>query len=163
MKWLLIIIIAIVALIAIMYLIGYFMPVEHVSNHSIVLKSNPEKVWTILHDHGQYPTWRSDVKKVEVTDPTHWTETSTNGTISFEAQIIEPFSSFNARITNKDLPFGGNWMYELSADNGATRLTITEHGEVYNPIFRFMSKYVFGHNATLKKFADDLSKKINGR
>jgi hypothetical protein len=163
MKWLLIIIIAIVALIAIMYLIGYFMPVQHVSTHSVVLNSNAEKVWTILHDHGQYPSWRSDVKKVEVADATHWTEISSNGTITFEAQISEPLLSFDAHITNKDLPFGGKWTYKLSPNNTGTQLTITEHGEVYNPIFRFMSKYVFGHNATLKKFADDLSKKINSK
>jgi hypothetical protein len=161
MKWLLIILIAIIALIAIMYLIGYFMPVQHVSTHTVLLNSTPENVWKILHDHSQYPSWRSDVKKIEITDATHWTEHTTNGKMSFEAEVIRVNSLFHAHITNKDLPFGGSWTYELVPDNGATKLVITENGEVYNPIFRFMSKFIFGHDSTMKKFAADLSMKIN--
>jgi hypothetical protein len=163
MKWLLIIVIVIAAPIVIMYLIGYFMPVQHVSSHTVLLNAAPEQVWNILQDHRQYATWRSDVKKVEVKDSLHWTETTTNGTLSFESEIAKPNALFHSKIVNQNLPFGGSWTYELVPDNGSTRLTITEHGEVYNPIFRFMSKYVFGHEATLKKFGQDLSKKINSK
>jgi uncharacterized membrane protein len=163
MKWLLIIVIVIAAPIVIMYLIGYFMPVQHVSSHTVLLNAPPEQVWNVLQDHRQYPTWRSDVKKVEVKDPLHWTETTTNGTLSFESEIAKPSALFHSKIVNQNLPFGGSWTYELVPGNGSTRLTITEHGEVYNPIFRFMSKYVFGHEATLKKFGQDLSKKINSK
>ena len=163
MKWLLIIVIIVAAPILIMYLIGYFMPVQHTSSHTVVLTAPPEQIWKILQDHRQYITWRSDVKKIEVKDPLHWIETTTNGTLSFESEIVKPGATFRSRIVNQNLPFGGSWTYELIPDNGATKLTITEHGEVYNPIFRFMSKYVFGHEATLKKFSADLAKKINAK
>ena len=38
----------------------------------------------------------------------------------------------------------------------AERLTITEDGEVYNPFFRFMSRFVFGQTATLDEFVRNL-------
>jgi hypothetical protein len=34
------------------------------------------------------------------------------------------------------LPFVGTWTFEVSPEDGASRLTITEHGEVYHPLFR---------------------------
>jgi len=35
-------------------------------------------------------------------------------------------------------------------------VAITEDGEVYNPFFRFMSRFVFGHAATLDEFVKNL-------
>jgi hypothetical protein len=163
MKWLLIIVIAIIALIALMYLIGYFMPVKHVATHSVVLNTTAESAWKILHDYAQYPSWRSDLKKVEVKDDRHWSETSNNGTLDFESEIVRPNELFHTHIVNKDLPFGGSWTYELKSSGTGTELIITENGEVYNPIFRFMSKYIFGHQATLRKYGNDLVKKINSK
>jgi hypothetical protein len=62
------------------------------------------------------------------------------------------------RIADKTLTFGGAWTYELSPQGGGTRLVITEHGEVYNPLFRFMSRFVFGHTATLDRYLADLGR-----
>jgi hypothetical protein len=163
MKWLLIIVIAIVVLVALMYLIGYFMPVKHVARHSVVLNTTPEELWKILHDQAQYSKWRSDLKKVDVKDERHWTEISSNGKLDFESEIVRPNELFHSHIMNKDLPFGGSWTYELRSNGKGTELMITENGEVYNPLFRFMSKYIFGHETTLKKYGEDLTKKINAR
>jgi hypothetical protein len=54
------------------------------------------------------------------------------------------------RIADPDQPFGGTWTFELTRAGAGTRVTITERGEVYNPIFRFLSRFVFGHTATLE-------------
>jgi hypothetical protein len=35
---------------------------------------------------------------------------------------------------------------------------ITEDGEVYNPIFRFMSRFVFGHTHTMDAYLRALGK-----
>ena len=39
---------------------------------------------------------------------------------------------------------------------------ITENGEVYNPLFRFMSRFVFGHTATIDKYLEDLGQVLHG-
>jgi hypothetical protein len=57
------------------------------------------------------------------------------------------------RIADSNLPFGGSWTYELApAGDGETTLRITEDGEVYNPIVRFVSRFVMGHDATIKQY-----------
>lgn len=161
MKWIIIMVVAIIALIAIVYLIGYFMPVRHKASLKIKLNATPQHVWNIITSPQEFKVWRSDLKKVTITDLKHWTEISGNGTIHYEAEILQPNERFVAKITNKDLPFGGAWTFELKAADQQMLLTITEHGEVYNPLFRFMSKYIFGHEATLQQYAADLEKYIN--
>ena len=49
-------------------------------------------------------------------------------------------------------PFGGTWTLELASQEKGTALTITERGEVYNAIFRFLSRFVFGHHGTQEQF-----------
>jgi uncharacterized membrane protein len=161
MKWIIILVVVIVLLIAIVYLIGYFLPVTHQAVHIVKLKHAPGMVWSVITDRKNFPAWRKGLKKVDVQDGKHWTEESGDGTISYEEESAVVNQIMVTRIANKDLPFGGSWTFELKPDEGGAQLTITENGEVYNPIFRFMSKYVFGHQATLHQYADDLSRKLN--
>jgi hypothetical protein len=162
MKWVIIILVVIVAVIAIVYLIGYFMPVKHVASaERIFSKSTPGHIWRSITTFNEYPLWRSGLKNVEVVDDKNWKETSGGDTIHFYGESIEPEKHFVTRIMNKDLPYGGSWTYEIREGQNGTTLTITEYGEVYNPIFRFMSKYIFGHDGTIKKYLNDLEKHLN--
>ena len=58
------------------------------------------------------------------------------------------------------LPFGGTWTYEVQPDVTGSAVTITEDGEVYNPIFRFVSKFIMGHKATMNGYLRALGKKF---
>jgi uncharacterized protein YndB with AHSA1/START domain len=121
-------------------------------------------VFAVLHDVGKYPAWRSDVKRIELlTGPpaTRWREDGSNGRITFEFQAVEPPRRLVSRIADPSLPFGGTWTYVLAPDAGQTRVSIIEHGEVRNVLFRFMSRFVFGHTATLDRFLDDLTRHLN--
>ena len=71
----------------------------------------------------------------------------------------EPPSLLVTRIAGDGLPFGGTWTYRIAPASGGSELTITEDGEVYNPIFRFMSRFVFGHYATMDAFRKNLTAK----
>jgi hypothetical protein len=68
----------------------------------------------------------------------------------------EPPSLVVTRIVGDGLPFGGTWTYRIAPAPGGSDLTITEDGEVYNPIFRFMSRFVFGHVGTIDAFLASL-------
>ena len=37
---------------------------------------------------------------------------------------------------------------------------ITEDGEVYHPLYRFMSRFVFGHTTTIDRYLTDLGRKL---
>jgi hypothetical protein len=80
--------------------------------------------------------------------------------MTLEQVEASPPSKLVGRIADKNLPFGGTWTQVLTETEGSTTLAITEDGEVYNPIFRFMARFVFGYAATLEKYLRDLGRKF---
>ena len=64
-----------------------------------------------------------------------------------------PPSRFVTKIDDPGQPFGGTWTFEIVPVNeGRTRLTITERGEIYNPVFRALARFVFGYTGTMESF-----------
>ena len=151
-----------VALVGLVTLIGYSLPVAHTASRTASLTQPADRVYVALTDVQSYPQWRSDVKSVEdlAASPRRWREHGSNGDLTFEVVEANPPGRLVTRIADRDLPFGGTWTYELTPEGDGTRLTITEDGEVYNPIFRFMSRFVFGHTATMDQFLSDLKKRV---
>ena len=151
-----------VALILLLIAIGYALPINHVATREARLAAPPERVFSVLRDVEKFPTWRSDVKSAEVLATTpvlRWRERGDND-ITFEMETVKAPGKIVTRIVDKRLAFGGSWTYDLSPEGGGTRLVITENGEVYNPLFRFMSRFVFGHTATIDKFLEDLGRHV---
>lgn len=64
------------------------------------------------------------------------------------------------RIADPNLPFGGTWTYDLVPGDQACSLTVTEDGEVYNPLFRFVSRFIIGHTATIDSYLKALQTKL---
>jgi hypothetical protein len=60
-----------------------------------------------------------------------------------------------------NLPFGGAWTFDIAPDANGSNLRITEDGEVYNVIFRFMARYIFGHHASIETYLKDLGAKFH--
>ncbi|MEO8579641.1 MAG: hypothetical protein ABI469_05290, partial [Gemmatimonadales bacterium] len=83
-------------------------------------------------------------------------EVGSNGSILYEIQDAVPNQRLVTKIADPSLPFGGTWTYELSPRGDSTTLRITEDGEVYNPVFRFLSRFFMGHTATMNKYLDDV-------
>ena len=82
--------------------------------------------------------------------------------MTYEVVESDPPQNLVTRIAEANLPFGGTWTYDITpAADGASTLTMTENGEVYNPIFRFMSRYVMGYTATMDRYLQALQKKLS--
>jgi hypothetical protein len=47
----------------------------------------------------------------------------------------------------------------VTPEGAGSRVRITERGEVYNPVFRFMSRFVMGHSATARAYLMSLGRK----
>lgn len=157
---------SLVALIALVALIGALLPVKHHVTREATYKTSADKLFALIATPTDYPKWRTGVKSVEML-PTggglpKWTETSSDGTITFAVTQTVPGVQLVTTIADKSLPFGGSWTYVL-APGGAdsTTLRITEDGEVYNVIFRFMSRFVFGQAATIEKYLTDVRKRVS--
>lgn len=137
-------------------LVGMMLPVKHEATVSAAIPATPDAVWAVLTDPASYPKWRGDVTAVEIlaADSGHvaWREQGKNGAISYVIERAEPPRRLVTRISDKSLPFGGAWEYELTPDGTGSRVRITEHGEVYNPLFRFVSRFIMGHTATVSAY-----------
>jgi uncharacterized protein YndB with AHSA1/START domain len=159
MKWVLTIVGVVAAVIAVIAATGFALPQSHVASRSAELSAPPEKIWALVTDPSRYPSWRKEVTRVEHQggSPLRWVEFSGDERISYEADVSEAPSHFVARIADPDLPFGGRWDYRIEPSRVGSRITITEYGEVYNPIFRFVSRFVMGHTATIDKYLTALA------
>jgi uncharacterized protein YndB with AHSA1/START domain len=165
LKVIIAIVVAIVAMIGIVALVGSRLPVAHVASRSVVVPAPTDVVFNTMTDFASAPSWRSGLKTVSVTtDATtgrqRVTEESSNGTMTIEVEQVVPPTRLVTRIVGEGLPYGGAWAHALEAQGNTTRVTITEHGEVYNPIFRFVSKYFMGHASTIDTYLTDLGKKF---
>ena len=67
MRYVLIVVgILLVAILAIV-VIGWALPVKHVATKSVQLSASPDSVFALISTPEGYPSWRSDVKNVDVT------------------------------------------------------------------------------------------------
>jgi uncharacterized protein YndB with AHSA1/START domain len=164
MKWALIILGAIIAVALIITAIGALLPKGHVASRSAVFNQSAESVWHAITDVESFTSWRTDLKSVERLPDKGgrmvWRETSSQGAMTIEVVESSPPQRLVCRIADPDLPFGGTWTYELAEAGAGTRLTITENGEIYNPIFRFMARFIFGYTSTLETYLKGLGKKF---
>ena len=152
MRWVLAFAALLVALVLIVSVIGYTLPRSHVASASARFAAPPDSLWTSLTDVPAFPKWRPGVARVELLPDENgqrgWREFGKHDAVTY--RVVESVAPRRlvARIADQNLPFGGSWTYDLAPDGSGSRLTITEHGEVYNPIFRFVSRFIVGHTST---------------
>lgn len=160
MKWLLVFVAVVVLLVGAVALIGMTLPQNHTASRSAHLDESPDSLWSIITDVERYPSWRKDIDSVERLGGDQrlaWREKSGGDRITYEATALERPAHFVSHIADKSLPFGGSWDYRIEPNGTGSKLTITENGEVYNPIFRFVSRFVIGHTATIDKYLTALA------
>lgn len=160
MKWILLLVCILIVLIAMIYLIGSLMDVKHVATIERKLKMGSDETWIVLTNYKEYTSWRNGIKELTIDSTNHWTEKNSHGdNVSYQLEVVDDKRTFITRIINKDLAYGGYWEFSISPLQDGCLVKITENGEVFNPIFRFMAKYFFGHETTLKNYMRDLEVK----
>jgi uncharacterized protein YndB with AHSA1/START domain len=163
LRWTLWILAGLVAVVGLVGLIGLALPKGHRASRTITLAAAPSVVFATISDFARYPDWRSDVKKIAVEGAGVGAlvrEENSTGTIPFRVEVLQPPSRVVMRIADPNLPFGGSWTYDLRAEGSGTSLTLTEDGEVYNPVFRFMQKFFFSPYKTIDTYLENLKKKV---
>ena len=141
MRWVVGFIVTLITVVGVVALIGFFLPVDHQASRSAEFTKPPEAVWALIADPKTYGEWWSgaDVK----------------------TEVVESFPP--SRLVTKivgETAFGGTWTFETAPTSTGSRLTITERGEVYNVIFRTLSRFVFGYTGTMDSCLSALSKKL---
>ena len=147
--------------------VGYLLPVKHDASRERTYAASPSTVFDAISKPADLPRWRSGVESVEllpdVAGRPHFREVGSDGAITYVVEELVPERRMVTRISDKSLPFGGSWTYELTPAANGTALRITERGEVYNPVFRFMSRFVLGHHRTIDTYMADLDRHLAER
>lgn len=157
MKWLIITIIAFLLLGFIIFIVGKLLPVKHTAFQQRQFAVSKNLLWTSIRNFKDYPEWRSNLKALTVINETQWREVDDKGdAITFGIIEEVPEIRLEVKILDDNLPFGGIWVYELTEGDHVVTLKITENGEVYNPIFRFISHFFMDQSATIKQYMTDL-------
>ena len=168
MKWVVGLVVGLVGLVAAVVGVGLLLPEKHRASESARFRVGAEQLWEVITNFSAYPTWRSGVSAVERLPDANghpvWKETdSHSGGIPYETVESVPNERLVRRIADPKLPFGGTWTLDLEATPEGVALTITEDGEVYNPVFRFVSRFIFGHTKNIHGYLSDLQTKVTGK
>ena len=152
-----------VGLVALVAVAGALLPKGHSATRRATFKRPADEIWAAITDIEKFPSWRSGLKSVERLpdrdDRPVWRETGSMGAMTLEQVESRKPVKFVGRIVGESA-FGGTWTYVLESSGATTTLAITEDGEIYNPIFRFLARFVFGHTSTTESYLRDLGRKF---
>jgi hypothetical protein len=124
-KWMLIVVGALVLLIAIVAAIGATLPRNHVASRTLRIRRSPDEIWAAV------------------------TQAMRASSVPVDIVENDPPRRLVTKVKETEKMFGGTWTVTAAAGEPGSTLTIVEDGWVANPIFRFMSRYVIGHHRTM--------------
>jgi hypothetical protein len=107
---------------------GAALPTAHVASRSRRLSARPDIVWGLINDPVATKGWGGDAK----------------------TEVVEQDAPrlLVTKIVGESA-YGGTWTFEIAPDgHEASTVTITERGEVYNPLFRLVSR-IMGPTRTI--------------
>ena len=157
--------VALALVVAAVFVVGWRLPDSHQAVVEREYAAPPERVYQEIANPQEYPRWRSGVQRVDMLPEgddrrRRFREHALGDEVTYLIEEDVPARRFVTTIDQPGLPYGGSWIFELEPGPRGTRLRITEEGEVYNPIFRFVSRFVMGHSRGLETFHGDLEKRL---
>ena len=165
LKWVLIVGGGLILLVAVLMLVGSFLPREHRATCRATFRAKAEAIFALLSDFDAHPSWRSGVKSVRRVDPIDgkpaFVEESKHGPVRYAIETSEPPRRLVLRIADDSLPYGGTWTFALAQDPNGTTLSITEDGFVKPALFRVLARFVFGYHGTMEEYLTSLAKKVS--
>jgi hypothetical protein len=140
--------------------IGALLPKHHVATRSATYRATPDQLFALIAGS---QSWRPDVLHSETwSDPSGrrmLRETARGGqSMTYEISAVDPPRFLTRRIAAQNLPFAGSWTYALEPSPGGTTVRITEDADIYNPVFRFVTRFILGETRTIDAYLRALGK-----
>ena len=151
----------------VLIVVGTLTPSGHKASRSVSYRASPDTVWRAITDWGGHAAWRSKVRAIERLPDRNghpvWRETRRRGD-ALTSEVVELDEAKRRMVTRivDEGAFGGTWTWEVGAspDGAGSLLTITEDGEIYNPVFRAIGTWLLDMRATMDRLHRDLKAKL---
>jgi hypothetical protein len=164
LAWMLVLLSVLLALGAAMFVTGMFLPKTKIVARSMASKASVSQAWQLISDFQNLPAWHPEVIRVERL-PDHygrevWRETYKDGSL-LKLETVErlPPRRLVRRLADAKGPFAGQWEFEITAVEEGCRLTITEKGQVPNPLFRLLFGLFMNPTRSLENYLTALAVK----
>lgn len=145
--------------------VGQSLPVRHTVARCVPVPAAPAAVWARITDHVREPEWRAHLERVErsadVDGRPAWREVSGREQLTLVTVRADPPRTLVRRI-GPGLPFGGTWTITVQPAPAGSLVTVTEHGEVYNALFRVVGRFVLGYHRTADGYLRALARSFGG-
>ena len=155
--------------------IGTSLPIAHSAECVTFLTAAPDAVFYAINDERSSVAWRPELRSVSLTSGSGktavWRETYKDGQVltlrTVTGSLLRGPNGLRVDNLVRSIPFDpragfdGTWTYTISAprEPAPTVVSIEEQGNIYNPVFRFLSKYIFGYTGSIRTYLGDLSQK----
>jgi hypothetical protein len=136
------------------FIVGLLLPRQHKASAVASYRTSAEHLYSLINGSQE---WRPDINHSEsFTDDSgrQWMRESSRDGSTIAYEVLERVSPtvLRRRIATKGLPYGGSWTYTLQHFDDHTDVQITEDGEIYNPVFRFVARFILGYNRSVDDY-----------
>jgi hypothetical protein len=125
MEWILMIVGGLLLIVAVIAAIGAMLPRNHVASRTLRVRRPPQDAWSAI------------------------TQAMSAADVPTDIVDSDPPRRLVSKVKDTEKMFGGTWTVAVAPMQDGSTVTITEDGWVANPIFRFVSRFVMGHHATM--------------
>jgi uncharacterized protein YndB with AHSA1/START domain len=164
MKWVLIVAAILILPVAVLALIGMFLPREHVATVRARFKQPPEALFDAITQAEQFTAWRPELKAVERVAPIDgkpaYREQTGQDKVTYVVETAERPRQVVLRIADLHLPYGGTWTFDIEPDGAGALVSITENGVVKPAIFRTLARFAFGYHSNMESYLRNLAAKF---
>ena len=163
--WLLL---ALLFAVALMTLLGARLPRQHDAAASITIEASQGKVWSLIENVDEQPSWRHELRRVEPL-PGHddrrcWIEVQKHMRLPLCEEVTAAPITRVIAIADPNLSFGGTWTWTLTAlTPDSTAVALYEHGTTDPALWRFLEHYVFREDTSIRLYERELKTAAEAR
>ena len=133
---------------------------------SITINRPPETVWWVLTDYSGAAGWQPQFKNSEMTsapgeEPVRWRATYADGyVVNFEVKERNFPTHLREQISDRNLPFSGDWTIDLARTGEQCRVTARSHAEIHRPIDRLFVRWFVRPDTELERILASLKRRV---
>jgi uncharacterized protein YndB with AHSA1/START domain len=142
---------------------GLMLPRQQAVSRTVTMSAAPDVVWARVSDPTGYPSWQRRTTSVDVlgASPLRWREFGGDGSFAFEVTAEVAPERFVAVAVDDDVARRPEREYMLQRAEHGTTVTYTERCTLANPMSRFVFRYLWTADDTVRERLIDLQHAVD--